>query len=152
MHSAPAVSYPVGRSNFHGCILGLISLAGALAGMLWRHQVDPPAWRQWLFVATLLGTSVAAFGDWWCHPPCGTLQWDGRGWSLTTPATRLCGPLTVHVDLQWCLLLCLRADKGKREWLWLVRNGDRAPWNALRRALFAGGASGQAPEAGVDDQ
>jgi hypothetical protein len=149
MNNAPAVSYPVGRSNFHGWMLGLVSLAGLLAGLLWRFQADPPMWRQGLFVATLLATGLAALQA-WRHSPCGSLKWDGQGWSLTVPGATFCGLPTVHLDLQWCLLLRLRTENDSCHWLWLERQGDVAPWNALRRALFSASAAGQGPEAGVD--
>ena len=42
MHSAPAVTYPVGRSVFHAGLLGLTGLIGALAAALWWVQTDAP--------------------------------------------------------------------------------------------------------------
>ncbi len=151
MHSAPAVSYPVGRSAFYACLLGLTSLAGVLAGLLWRHQTDPAVWRQWLFAATVFGTAVAAWRA-WRHSPCGTLQWDGRGWSLMLAGASRGAAVTVHLDLQWCLLLALRTDNGSRSWLWLERWRDVALWNALRRAVFSTATSDPASAADVDDR
>jgi len=150
MNNAPAVSYPVGRSSFHGWMLGGVGLAGVLAGLLWRLQVDPPAWRQGIFLASSLGIGLAALQA-WRRSPCGSLKWDGQGWSLAVPGATLAGLPAVHLDLQWCLLLGLHTEGGQCHWLWLERRRDAANWIALRRALFSPRAAGQAPEAGVDD-
>ncbi|MFZ4479026.1 MAG: hypothetical protein ACOYNZ_03925 [Rhodoferax sp.] len=150
MHSAPAVSYPIGRSRFHGGLLGSASLTGILAGLLWRQQADPALWQQCLFALIVLGAGLAAVIDWWTSPD-GTLQWDGQGWSLVLPLATPVGPLSAHLDLQSCLLLCLRAENGRRNWVWIERWRDPASWNALRRAVFAGSAAGPAQHSGVDD-
>jgi hypothetical protein len=151
MHSAPAVSYPVGRSSFHGWLLALISFAGALAGLLWRFQTNPPAWRQWIFGVIWSGTALSA-GLAWRHSRCGSLRWDGQAWSLTGLDAPFFGEVTVHLDLQWCLLLCLRAENRWRRWIWLERGGEPTRWNALRRAVFSAGAASPAPEVDVKDQ
>jgi hypothetical protein len=150
MYSAPAVFYPVGRSRFHGWMLGLVSLTGAFAGLLWRLQADTAVWKQVLFLVILFGTCLTAVWAWRVSPR-GSLQWDGQSWSLTLPAASLVGVLTVHLDLQWCLLLCLHSENGRRDWLWVERWRDLASWNALRRAVFAAGTSGEASRVGVGD-
>ena len=150
MYSAPAVFYPVGCSRFQGCVLGLLGLTGALAGLLWRLQADPTMWQQGLFALILCGTCLVAFWA-WRTTPRGSLQWDGQDWNLTLPALSLAGVLTVHLDLQWCLLLCLHSENGRRDWLWVERWRDLASWSALRRAVFSAGAASQAPRAGVGD-
>lgn len=151
MHSAPAVSYPVGRSRFHAGLAGSASLIGALAGLLWRNQADPAVWPQGVFALILFGSGLAAFQA-WRSSPCGSLQWDGRGWSLTAAQATFTGLLSVHLDLQCCLLLCLRTQNGRRYWLWPERRRDGANWNALRRAVFGGNAGSLAAQAGIDDQ
>jgi len=151
MHSAPAVSYPVGRSRFHAGLMGSASLAGALAGLLWRNQAAPALWLQCVFALILFGSGLAAFQA-WRSSPCGSLQWDGRDWSLTAAQATFTGLLSVHLDLQCCLLLCLRTQNGRRYWLWPEHRCDRANWNALRRAVFSGSSGGQATQAGPDDQ
>lgn len=151
MHSAPALTYPVGRSRFHGWLVGLTSLGGVLAGLLWNYQTDPAAWRQGLFVATVLGAAWLAVGTWrqWS---CGNLNWDGQAWNWIDQTSALSGQISVHLDLQFCLLLCLHAENGKRLWLWPERGRDAAHWNDLRRAVFSPGATGQALDAGTDSR
>lgn len=151
MHSAPALTYPVGRSRFHGWLLGLTCIFGGGAGLFWNYQVDPSAWRQGLYAATLLGLAWVAVQA-WRHSSCGSLNWDGQAWSWTDDTTALRGWVTVHLDLQFCLLLCLRTEQGRRLWIWPERGRDAARWSALRRAAFFHGAAGQAPDAATDAQ
>ncbi len=150
MHNAPAVSYPVGRSFFHAGLLASIGLAGLLAGLLWRHQSEPAAWRQGLFAILYLATGLAAFQG-WRDSPRGSLQWDGQGWSLNLAATQARGRISAHIDLQYCLLLCLHAGNGRASWLWLERRREPGAWNALRRAVFSGLGADLAARANSDD-
>jgi hypothetical protein len=136
MHKAPAVTYPVGRSTLHAWLLGSISLIGALAGWFWRMQAAPESWSQWLYVLVLLLVSLAAFRHWWCFPS-GHLQWDGQSWKLNVLDSSLRGPVSVHLDLQGWLLLCLHSEEGGRRWLWLERRTDAINWHALRNAVFS---------------
>jgi len=136
MHSAPAVSYPVGRSRFQGWLLVLTGLVGLLVGLIWSRQSDLAGWRQGLYVATLLGTCVMAVQA-WRRSPCGSLRWDGQAWSWTERDISVCAVLSVHLDLQFFLLLSLRTDTGSRIWLWPERRTMAVRWNALRRAVFS---------------
>lgn len=151
MHSAPALSYPVGRSRFQGWLLGLTGLTGALAGLLWLYQVNPAGWRQWLFVVTLLCACLVAAAA-WSRSPRGSLRWDGQAWNWTSVDASACGVLTVHLDLQFCLVLSLRLSTGARIWLWPQRSAEAALWSALRRAVFSRGSAGQADDACADAQ
>jgi hypothetical protein len=136
MLKAPAVTYPVGRSALHGWLFGLNSLTGAVAGWFWRIQASPEPWGQWLYAVVLVLASIAAFRIWW-RSPSGNLQWDGQGWRLNVLDRGLCGLVTVHLDLQGFLLLCLHAEDGGRRWLWLERRTDAINWHALRGAVFS---------------
>ncbi|WP_296444925.1 hypothetical protein [Rhodoferax sp. UBA5149] len=149
MHSAPAVSYPVGRSRFQGWLVGLTGLGGVLTGGFWQQATDLAGWRQWLFALTLLGTCAIA-AQTWRRSPRGILHWDGQVWRWTGLDASVCGRVTVHLDLQFWLVLSLRMDAGARLWLWPERAADVVLWNALRRAVFSRGGSGQAQDAGVD--
>ena len=143
MHSAPAVSFPVGRSRFQGWLLGLTGLGATLAGLQWHLASNAPAgWRQALFAMTLLGACVFAAHD-WRRSPRGSLRWDGQAWSWTRNNKSSGGVLTVHLDLQFCLVVSLRPHRGARIWLWPERETEVALWNALRRAVFARRAAGQ---------
>ncbi len=145
MHSAPAVTYPVGRSVFHAGLLGLTGLIGALAAALWWVQTDAPSWRHWLFMASWSITGWIALTV-WRRTPSGNLHWDGHEWSLNQVVR---GPVTVHLDLQCCLLTCMQTDGGGRYWLWLERRRDVGNWHALRRALFSGNSPGRGSDTGV---
>lgn len=136
MHSAPAVTYPVGRSRCHGRLLGVTGLASVLLGLLWRYQGDPGAWRQALFGLSLLGVQLVAAQVWYCWPPA-SLHWDGQSWHWSDVQATACGTVTPHIDMQSCMVLSLRTDKGDRLWLWPERSRDPAHWHALRRAVFA---------------
>ena len=136
MHRAPAVTYPVGRSVSYGWLLGLSTVIGVAAGILWSLQAAPGLWLQLLYTAVLLLCSLTAFGVWW-RSPRGNLQWDGHAWTFNTPNRSFSGPVTVHLDLQWCLLLRMCVQGDSRRWLWLESGKDALAWHALRRAVFS---------------
>ena len=138
MHNAPAVSYPVGRSHLEGALIGLAGLVGAVTGLLWYMQTDLVGWRQWLFVMALVGVVLSA-AQAWRRTPRGRLRWDGQVWSWSHGDATTSGELTAHLDLQFCLLLSLRPDRGARFWLWPEQRVAMAHWRSLRRAVFAKG-------------
>lgn len=148
MHSAPALSYPVGRSRWQGWLVSLTGLGGALTGLLWQAAANPPGWRQGLFAFALLGAVSVAVWSWQRSPP-GNLCWDGQAWSWLSVDRSVSGRLTVHLDFQFFLLLSLRPDRGARIWLWPERCSEAAGWNALRRAVFSPGSAGQSQGARV---
>ncbi|QDL38879.1 hypothetical protein [Rhodoferax sediminis] len=139
MHSAPSVSYPVGRSRVWALALGLAWLGGALLTGAWCAQADSVGWRQWLAVACVLaGAGVALAG--WLASPLGELQWDGVGWCWLARGAggeQVAGLLTVHLDLQRCLLIHLRGAGCGRRWLWLEQRREPARWDDLRRAVYS---------------
>ena len=140
MHSAPAVSYPVGRSRFQGWLLLGLGLGASVTGAFWLGQVDTAGWRQGLFAGVLLGTCGAAALA-WRRSARGILRWDGQAWHWTGADASTPVRLTVHLDGQFVLLLSLRPDSGKRLWLWPERRVDMVHWNALRRAVFSRGGA-----------
>ena len=146
MHSAPAVSYPVGRSRFQGWLVLVLGVGACMTGVLWLRQVDAVGWRQWLFAGVLLGACGAAAVA-WRRCAQGILRWDGQAWHWTGADASVPVLLTVHLDGQSVLLLGVRPDTGKRLWLWPERRLDAAHWNALRRAVFSRGGAGHAQSA-----
>ena len=136
MHSAPAVSYPVGRSSFQGWLVGLLCLMGIIFGLFWLYQSDPGGWRPWLFPLAMLCSWIVAMLA-WSRSRQGRLRWDGQAWSWIQADRSVCGVLTVHLDLQFCLIVCLHLDDGALIWLWPERNTEVAQWNALRQAVFS---------------
>ena len=151
MHSAPALSYPVGRSRFQGALVGLTGLVGVVTGLLWQAQAGTANWRQGLFAMTLLGAFIVAVQA-WRRSPRGHLSWDGQAWRWAGMGQSASGRLTVHLDFQFFLLLSLRPDSGARIWLWPERRSEIALWNALRRAVFSHGRAGQLQDARVAAQ
>lgn len=142
LHNAPAVSYPVGRSYFHGACLLLIAMAGLLLGGLWISSVDSLGWRQLLFFGLWLAACTLTGLAWHGTTP-GLLSWGGEYWQWHTQRQALGGEVVVHLDVQFCLLLIFRSQHGRLLWLWPERRSAPGRWRALRRAVFsvAGGPS-----------
>lgn len=136
MQSAPAVSFPVGRSHFQGWTFLFAALAGAVCGVLWWTESQLCGWRQGLFAFSYLATVSFAIVM-WLRAPQGVLRWDGQTWTWTSLRASFCAELSVHLDLQLGLLLCLDSGIGPRSWLWAERRMSKLQWNDLRRAVFA---------------
>src|SRR5438445_3812340 len=102
MHSAPSVSYPVGRSRLAGAMLLLAWMLGAGAIALWCAQVQPSAAR--VLGATALVLASGATAGWtWVRTPQGKLAWDGDSWSWSGERDGT-GTLQVVLDLQRLVL------------------------------------------------
>jgi len=147
MHSAPAVTYPVGRCRIQGWLVAGLWGAAAVACALWL-QAAGFGWSQgvalliWLLSGVLAWRSVR-------QAPQGLLRWDGREWHWQTPDADLVGQLEPQLDFQHGLLLLFRptAGTGTRAvlWLWPVRSSEPARWQALRRAACARTAPADLP-------
>ncbi len=134
MQHAPSVTYPVGRARLPALLLVGVWLLGAAVLLLWSAQVDSMSWRQGLCAVVLATAGAVAALDWRASPG-GALVWDGDVWSCAGVADEVQG-VAVSVDLQGCLLLCLRTPQGRR-WLWLERRRSPRLWDDLRRAVFS---------------
>jgi hypothetical protein len=132
MHSAPSVSYPVGRSRFAAVLLLLAWLLGGIATALWWLQSQSPGWRLGAASLVLAVAGACAAWNWW-HSVSGVLAWDGQAWSW---GGRQSGVLEVCLDLQHCLLLRWRSGSAS-EWFWLERAGSTGRWDDLRRAVYS---------------
>ena len=150
MHDAPAVCYPVGRSFFHGVLVGIAGLVGILTGMVWFAGTSPTSWRQWLFATVLLATWSAAC-EVWRRGPQGSLSWDGRIWAWSVDQALVKGRVLVHIDFQAWMVLSLRTEQGVTIWLWPEKRSDALSWDPLRRAVFAriGAGASPTPDAGT---
>lgn len=136
MHSAPPVSYPVGRSRFAAVTLASLWLLGVLAAIFWWAQAQAPGALPVGGVALLL-VGVGAFAAWsWVHAPCGELSWDGESWNWTIAGRADTGTLEVALDLQRWLLLRWSAGRAVR-WLWVERAGRSQHWDDVRRAVYS---------------
>ena len=148
MHSAPAVTFPVGRSRFHGGLLLFISLTCLLLGLVWQHRGNAGGWRLGLYAVIGLFAGFAAIRVWYRTPRV-DLRWDGQTWSATIREFFTTGTVMLHFDLQFCMLLSLCSDDGNRIWLWPERSRDPARWNALRRAVYSHAPAGRRSDSGA---
>jgi hypothetical protein len=136
MHSAPAVSFPVGRSRFQGYLIGALMACGVVTVATWCWQADAMGWRQWFAVAMCLITSGLAGWHWW-HTPKGSLTWDSAAWCWTVGEQSWVVVPEVVMDLQQLVLLRLGATGGTRAtWVLLDRELHPSRWLALRRAIY----------------
>lgn len=135
MHSAPSVSYPVGRSPFAGTLLLLIWLVGVVAVVIWWSFVSWLSWRHVLAVLALCAGGAFAARQWWVTPD-GVLAWDGEAWSWEAAACSQAGTPVVALDLQRCMLLRWVAH-GSVSWLWLERSRRSNRWDDVRRAVYS---------------
>lgn len=140
MHSAPAVSYPVGRSSRRtACLLLPWGLAG-LACATWVLQSDRFSTAHglalilWLSVAWLVHTELR-------RQPEGLLAWDGQSWHWRVQGVQCVGELHPRLDWQQGVLLEFRSLDGRGFWLWLERGMAPLMWDGLRRAVYAPPAS-----------
>jgi hypothetical protein len=136
MHSAPAVSYPVGRSFFYAGLLLLMLLLAAAGLLAWAASSQAPrlvhgaAAGLWLVCAL-----VAAVG--WRRSPTGQLSWDGQRWTWSSAGRAVPVALRLIVSHPSLMLLCLQPGHGPRLWVWLARTQAPGRWLACRRAVLA---------------
>ena len=136
MHSAPAVSYPVGRSAMRTVLLLLPLAAGGAIGLLWAWQADHPGLPHGLALLVWGGGAVAVAFEF--RRPCqGLLSWDGQQWQWEAAGRGRAGTVAVRLDWQRGLLLEFRGLDSAVIWLWPQRHSAPLHWEALRRALYA---------------
>ncbi|WP_038208320.1 hypothetical protein [Xenophilus azovorans] len=136
MHSAPSVSYPVGRSRFAAGLFAALWLAGAACAGLWLHQNPADPARAAALATALALTALAAVHALGRVPPS-PLAWDGAYWHLGTDGAAMrMATAAAGLDLQGVLLLRLAEPGQAPRWLWLERGWAPERWNALRRAVY----------------
>jgi hypothetical protein len=136
MHSAPSVSYPVGRSALLGWLSLTLGLLGVLAALWWIGQSTASDWRHGLALASAILCGAAALSG-WLRTPQGLMHWDGKAWYWARPVSELAGHLTVHLDWQRWMLLRWQAPGVPAVWLWAERARQPGSWQALRRAVYS---------------
>lgn len=134
MHSAPSVSFPLGRSRFGLAIVLLLIMSGAAAQTAWMLQ------SQSLGFVHMLGCLIWSIGAtlalrYWVNTQSGELAWTGANWIWT--AQHASGEVSAKLvfDFQSILLLRLIFPEGASYWFWVQQNAAPARWLDLRRAL-----------------
>ncbi len=136
MHSAPSVSYPMGRSRFHGALVLLMALLVALTLLTWLLQVDELGARHLAAVLVWLACTAVAVLN-WLKAPLGVLTWDGVAWIWTDGDKALPVQPEVTLDLQVVMLVRLGTGALRRGiWVWPERQVAPVRWLPLRRAVF----------------
>lgn len=136
MYSAPAVSYPVGRSHLYGQLLVGALLLGFGSLAAWIMQADTHSFRHLAAVTLWVVSAAAAIVAWW-RSPHGLLTWDGQNWTWTCGETSRQVVLSMTLDSQSSLLLRWREAGASEGWVWLERRTAPTRWMPLRRAVFA---------------
>ncbi len=139
MHSAPSVSYPVGRCAFQRrCWLGLLLCAWVVLGV-WSYQQPFNVAMAW---SGLCAVTAAVLG-WASLQHIGTLSWNGQVWCLHGRGDAWedeLGMLQVVLDVQEALLLRWQPASdtlhAQPVWLWLGVEQSPACWQDLRRAVY----------------
>lgn len=141
MHTAPSVSYPVGRSRFALAALAALWLLALAAVAAWSLQVAAAPWLRAAAFAVLAACALLAARG-WLRSPQGTLAWDGAGWQWQQGDAAQPGHPELALDLQGRMLVRWLAEAGPARWLWLERNAAPPHWDALRRAVYSRASTG----------
>ncbi|MEO7390876.1 MAG: hypothetical protein ABIU58_01800 [Ramlibacter sp.] len=134
MHSAPAVTYPVGRSRAAGWLLLALWLLALVSTLLWWNQLQTPGWRISSAFVVLGASGALASAAWW-RTPEGMLSWDGSAWGWSVWQSGAAGSLQVSLDLQDWLLVRWQAGAAS-QWLVAERTSDAVRWDDFRRAVY----------------
>ncbi|MDR6885947.1 MULTISPECIES: hypothetical protein [Variovorax] len=139
MHSAPSVTYPVGRSRGATRILIATWALGACCAGLSCYLFDSAGWRQLLLILSVLFSGVAAAVG-LRSDGAGVLHFDGLQWALTGThrgrAVRA-ARASVALDLQSLLLVRLIQPGRAARWIWIEQRAMPARWRDLRRAVYS---------------
>ncbi|WP_418130945.1 hypothetical protein ABL849_07990 [Variovorax sp. 375MFSha3.1] len=139
MHSAPSVTYPVGRSRGATRILVVLWALGALCAGASCYLFDSVGWRHLLLVLSVVFAGVAA-GFGLRQEGAGVLHFDGLYWSLTgNQASRgvHVARASVALDFQSLMLLRLSEPGRARRWIWIEQRAMPERWRDLRRAVYS---------------
>jgi hypothetical protein len=139
MHSAPSVTYPVGRSRGATRLLITLWALGACSAGASCYLFDSNGWRQLLLVLSVAFAGAAA-GFGLRRDGAGTLRFDGLCWSLDGAApTRPVNAARVlaALDFQSLMLLRLSEPGRARRWVWVERRAMPERWRDVRRAVYS---------------
>ena len=137
MHNAPAVLYPVGRSQRLAAFLALTWGLGVAVCAGWSIEAGEFNGRHWTAVACLVACAGMVTAGWRAMP-VGKLRFDGQTWWWATGfRSEVSVELRVRLDLQHGLLLFVRDAAGTVSWCYAERVLAPQRWNELRRAVYA---------------
>jgi hypothetical protein len=139
MHSAPSVTYPVGRSRGATRILVVLWTLGACCAGASCYLFDSAGWRQLLLVLSVVFSGVAA-GFGLRRDGAAVLHFDGLCWSLTgaDPSRGVrAARVTVALDFQSLMLVRLAEPGRPQRWIWLEQQTLPERWRDLRRAVYS---------------
>jgi toxin CptA len=139
MHSAPSVTYPVGRSRGATRILVVLWALGACCAGASCYLIDSVGWRQLLLVLSVVFSGVAA-GFGLRRDGAGVLHFDGLHWSLGgADASRSvhAARALVALDFQSLMLLRLSEPGRARRWVWVEQRAMPERWRDVRRAVYS---------------
>lgn len=139
MHSAPSVSYPVGRCAFQRQLcLFLMLVTTAVLGVWSLNQGFTRGWC----VAALLAVLGGFFGAWSLRFVA-KLTWSGQLWCLHDRSDGMpdvFGNVEVILDSQKTLLVRWQPTSDKlftpSVWLWLGAEQSNSRWQDLRCAVY----------------
>jgi toxin CptA len=138
-HNAPSVVYPLERSRLQGLILLGLWVLGLLVIVLWAGSSHMFGWQQALGIALLAGAGMTAASG-WRNCAVGQLAWDGQSWrweSQGYQAGAVDHVVSVALDGQAVMLLCVENPARTRLWLWAERRVCPERWLDLRRAVYS---------------
>lgn len=136
MHSAPAVSYPVGRSSIRTAALLLPWALAGLTCIAWALQSDRLSALHGLAVLFVLSGAGLVSAE-LRRTTAGLLSWDGQSWTWDAQGRRHDGKVLARLDWQQGLLLEFLPLEGRGFWLWPERQMAPLMWVGLRRAVYA---------------
>jgi hypothetical protein len=137
MHSAPSVSYPVGRSRNAERLLLILWGLGVCGVSIACVQSAALGWREGILSLSAIVAGMAAWtGVFRCSAQV-DLTFDGQHWTMAGRIPVRTARVSVALDLQFLLLICLTESVRTRRWIWLDRNAMPPRWRDLRRALYS---------------
>jgi toxin CptA len=151
-HSAPAVVYPVGRSQSQFWLSWILWLAGLLLVLLWFLSTRLLDWRIGFGFAAVLVSGWALRQGGRNAANIGQLAWDGSCWRWESIKDQTVSgelELSVLADLQQIMVVMLDSGDGRRFWFCAERSAFPERWLDFRRAAYGSRKTLAAP-AGID--
>lgn len=137
MHSAPSVSYPVGRSRSADRPLSIIWTCGACCAAAACYRFDGPDGRMGLLARSAVGAGAAAWRRAPRHAASAELGFDGRHRSLAFPVGLRVARVKAALDFQSSLLVCLTDARRARRRVRPDRSALPERWQDLPRAVYS---------------